>query len=46
VQVFSPQGALLRKIPVPEKVGNLCFGGKDGHDLYIVASTSLYRWKL
>jgi gluconolactonase len=46
VQVYSPAGEFLYKIPVPEKVGNLCFGGKDGHDLYIVASTSLYRWKL
>jgi gluconolactonase len=47
VQVFSPDGDLLERIPVPEKVGNLCFGGggdaSDGNDLYIVASTSLYR---
>jgi gluconolactonase len=43
VQVFSPDGALLERVPVPEKVGNLCFGGDDGSDLYIVASSSLYR---
>ena len=43
VQVFAPDGKLLERIPVPEKVGNLCFGGVDGSDLYIVASTSLYR---
>jgi gluconolactonase len=43
VQVFAPDGELLERIPVPEKVGNLCFGGEDGSDLYIVASTSLYR---
>ncbi len=43
VQVFAPDGTLLERIPVPEKVGNLCFGGADGSDLYIVASTSLYR---
>lgn len=43
VQVLSTSGALLSKISVPEKVGNLCFGGKDGRDIYIVASTSLYR---
>jgi gluconolactonase len=24
-------------------VANLCFGGRDGQDLYITASTSLYR---
>ena len=46
VQVLSNSGELLRKIPVPEKVGNLCFGGKDGRDLYIVASTSLYRYRM
>lgn len=43
VQVFSPGGDTLLHIPVPEKVGNLCFGGPDGRDLYIAASTSLYR---
>lgn len=43
VQVFGVDGQLVERIPVPEKVGNLCFGGADGQDLYIVASTSLYR---
>lgn len=45
VQVFNPDGNLLGIIPTPEKVGNLCFGGEDGCDLYIVATTSLYRIK-
>jgi gluconolactonase len=43
VQVLSPAGELLLKIPVPEVVSNVCFGGDDGRDLYITASTSLYR---
>lgn len=43
VQVLSPEGALLGRIPVPEKVGNLTFGGPGRNQLYIVASTSLYR---
>jgi gluconolactonase len=43
VQVFSPAGELLERIPVPEVVANLCFGGEDGRTLYITASTSLYR---
>ena len=30
-------------VPVPERIGNLCFGGPDGHDLYIAATSSLYR---
>jgi gluconolactonase len=43
VQVLSTDGRTLAKIPVPEKVANVCFGGDDGHDLYITASSSLYR---
>lgn len=43
VQVFHPDASLLGKLHIPEKVGNLCFGGPQGEDLYVVASTSLYR---
>ena len=43
IQVFDPAGAPLLRIPVPEKIANLCFGGEDGRTLYITASTSLYR---
>jgi gluconolactonase len=43
VQVYHPDGSLLGKIAVPEKVGNLCFGGPQGNQLFIAASTSLYR---
>ena len=43
VQVFSPDGRRLLVIPVPERVGNLCFGGERGDELFIAASTSLYR---
>jgi gluconolactonase len=43
VHVYAPDGADLLTIPVPELIANLCFGGNDGFDLYIVASTSLYR---
>jgi gluconolactonase len=28
---------------VPEKVGNVTFGGRERNTLYIAASTSLYR---
>lgn len=42
VQVFDPSGDLLARIPVPETVGNLCFGGADGRTLFIAASTSIY----
>jgi gluconolactonase len=43
VQVYAPEGTLLGKIPVPERVANVCFGGSDGSVLYIAASTTLYR---
>jgi gluconolactonase len=43
VQVYHPDGSLLGKIHVPEKVGKLCFGGARRDQLYIAASSSLYR---
>lgn len=43
VRVFSPDGTKLAFIPVPEVVANVCFGGPDGRDLFITATTSLYR---
>lgn len=43
VHVYSPDGKELLRIAVPEKIANLCFGGDDGRDLYITATTSLYR---
>jgi gluconolactonase len=43
VLVFAADGTLLGRIPVPEVVSNLCFGGLDGRDLFITATTSLYH---
>ena len=43
IVVYSAGGEELLKVPVPEPVANLCFGGIDGRDLYISAATSLYR---
>ncbi len=43
VIVLEPDGTEIGRVPVPEKVGNLTFGGEDGHDLYVCASTSIYR---
>jgi gluconolactonase len=45
VRVFAPDGELLLRVPVPERIGNLCFGGPDRDDLYIAATSSLYRIK-
>jgi gluconolactonase len=43
VQVYHPDGTRIGRIAVPEKVGNLVFGGEGGNELFIAASTSLYR---
>ena len=43
VRIYSPSFKLLGTITVPETVSNLCFGGPDGQDLYLTATTSLYR---
>ncbi|MEO9148597.1 MAG: SMP-30/gluconolactonase/LRE family protein [Burkholderiaceae bacterium] len=43
VQILTPDGTRLGRIPIPEKVGNLTFGGREHNQLFIVASTSLYR---
>ncbi len=43
VQVYHPDSTRIGRIPVPEKVGNVVFGGERGDQLYICASTSLYR---
>jgi gluconolactonase len=43
VHVFASDGEPLLRIPVPEPIANLCFGGDDGHDLYVTATSSLYR---
>jgi gluconolactonase len=46
VQVYAADGTRLAKIHVPEKVGNLTFGGAERDRLYICASKSLYRIRL
>ncbi|OYO32613.1 SMP-30/gluconolactonase/LRE family protein [Janthinobacterium sp. PC23-8] len=46
IQVYHPDGTLLGKIHVPEKIANCTFGGPLRDELYIAASTSLYRIRL
>ena len=46
VHVLHPDATLMAKIHVPEKVGNVTFGGPDRNLLYIAASTSIYRIRL
>ena len=42
VHCFSPEGALLGKILVPQTVANLTFGGPRRNRLFITATTSVY----
>ena len=46
VWIISPEGKHIGTIKVPERVGNMAWGDKDGKTLYIVASTSVFRIKL
>lgn len=46
VQVYHPDGTRIGRIAVPEKVGNLTFGGPARDHLFIAASTSLYCIRL
>lgn len=46
VQVVLPDGNIVGKIRVPERVSNCTFGGRDEDVLYITAATSLYRIRL
>jgi len=39
---YASDGTLIGRSPVPEIVGNLCFGGARRNRLYITAQTSLY----
>ena len=42
IDVHAPDGTLIGRIPVPELVSNLAFGGRKRNRLYITAQTSLY----
>jgi gluconolactonase len=42
VHVIAPDGTLLGKVLVPQRVSNLCFGDRYGSRLFLCASTALY----
>ena len=42
VHCYDPDGTLIGKVHVPERVANVCFGGPRHNRLYICATTSLY----
>ncbi|OTA15746.1 senescence marker protein-30 family protein [Xenorhabdus vietnamensis] len=43
ILIFNSSGKKIHKIAVPERVSNCTFGGFNGNQLYITATTSLYR---
>ncbi len=42
VHCFLADGTMIGKIPVPEVVANVCFGGRKKNRLFICGTTSLY----
>jgi gluconolactonase len=42
VAIFNPDGKLIGRINMPERVANVCFGGLHRNRLFMAASTSLY----
>ena len=45
IWIFGPEGRELGRLDVPEFAANLNWGGADWSELYITASSSLYRIK-
>jgi gluconolactonase len=46
VWIFSPAGKHLGTLDIPERVGNVAWGGADHKTLYVAASSSIYRISL
>ncbi len=42
INCYTPSGDLVLRIPVPERVANLCFGGPKRNRLFMAGTTSLY----
>ncbi len=40
--IYSPEGAMLNEVEIPERPTGLLFGGPGGRTLYILTRTSLY----
>ena len=45
VWVFSSDGEHLGTVKIPESVGNLTWGGGEWKEMFVTASTSLYRFR-
>ncbi len=42
VNCYTPRGELVLRIPMPERISNLCFGGPRRNRLFMTGHTSLY----
>jgi len=42
VSVFNKDGRLIGRIDLPERCGNVCFGGRQRNRLFMCGSTSVY----
>jgi gluconolactonase len=42
VSVFNPEGKLIGRTDLPERCGNVCFGGRHRNRLFMCGSTSVY----
>jgi gluconolactonase len=42
VSIFNPAGKLIGRIDLPERVSNVCFGGRHRNRLFMCGSTSVY----
>ena len=42
VAVFNPEGKPIGRIHIPERVANVCFGGRSRNRLFMAGSTSVY----
>ena len=45
IHIYDPSSKKIGHINIPERVANCTFGGHNKSDLYITASTSLYKLK-
>jgi gluconolactonase len=46
VHIHAPDGALIARLRLPERVSNLTFGGADGGWLLMTGTTSIYRCRV
>jgi gluconolactonase len=46
VHVYAPDGTLIGKLPVPEIVSNLTFGGPRRNDLFVTATSTVYTLRV